>query len=562
MSLFGHQFYPTPKELAFQLFNLIPREHWLAENRRRSFPRITEILEPSAGKGDLINHLESYYEEVLEISYHSSPREYDVCEIDLDLAQMLSDYRVVGTDFLEYKDYMYYHLIVMNPPFSEGVHHVLHAYDNLQGGFILAILNAETIRNEKDQYRKRLNDIISKFGNVVYVEAAFTSAERTTDVEVALVQIYKSSTRPEGFEEFERAGFDKEDVELGDLYEVEDSQGLQMKENKLHMLERLYNEATEKFKRALIEYSRLSNHITALGAHGYAHNEDKSPMSMVGSIDLTNPSGFAMKHKQFLKSLKRNAWNNLLDNSKFKNRLDSRTRGDFEKFLNGQGNMAFTAKNMMSVFEMIITNQGLYQQKAIETAFDFMTSFSSGNLREENITRELKGEGWKTNDAFQVKKKCILPYGIRFDRDWYNKGYSANFGLSYHHDTRSAWNDIDKAMCVVAGISPEYLNNWKEGHEDQYVKSIGKALKEQFDAIGSLTKPAGKFDNKCESTFFKMKFYMTGTVHLEWKDQKILDRFNRLACEGKGWLKPAENTKQADPDESQLVTITEEDYLF
>jgi len=54
---------------------------------------------------------------------------------------------VVGHDFLEFKMGAIYSHIIMNPPFSQGAAHVLHAWHILYDGEIVALLNAETVRN-------------------------------------------------------------------------------------------------------------------------------------------------------------------------------------------------------------------------------------------------------------------------------------------------------------------------------------------------------------------------------------------------------------------------------
>jgi hypothetical protein len=44
------------------------------------------------------------------------------------------------------------------------------------------------------------------------------------------------------------------------------------------------------------------------------------------------------------------------------------------------------------------------------------------------------------------------------------------------------------------------------------------------------------FDNTAESTFFKMRYFKKGTLHLEFKDADLWERFNITAAKGKNWL--------------------------
>lgn len=38
--------------------------------------------------------------------------------------------------------------------------------------------------------------------------------------------------------------------------------------------------------------------------------------------------------------------------------------------------------------------------------------------------------------------------------------------------------------------------------------------------------------------YFYVTIYKKGTVHIEFKDQKLVDRFNIYACQHKNWLPP------------------------
>lgn len=90
------QFYPTPKKLAEIVFELAD----LNENET--------ILEPSAGRGDLLNGFNSKYLKCVEIS-------------DLH-ASILKEkgYDVTVTDFLNYSEKSKFDKIIMNPPYAEG----------------------------------------------------------------------------------------------------------------------------------------------------------------------------------------------------------------------------------------------------------------------------------------------------------------------------------------------------------------------------------------------------------------------------------------------------------
>ena len=196
-------FYPTPIELGRKLLSGI------------KWDLIQTVLEPSAGKGDLVRavadrlcvHLSIYRREYINVdcveidpqlrgvlqyefsegrereirdmleyyqrksSHHSeqaeqiSPSEDDKAEEKhLEREKRLRarvNVRIVHDDFLTFESRKKYDLIVMNPPFADGDLHLLRAiqYQERLGGRIRCILNAETLQNP---YTKRRQALLAK----------------------------------------------------------------------------------------------------------------------------------------------------------------------------------------------------------------------------------------------------------------------------------------------------------------------------------------------------------------------------------------------------------------
>ncbi|MED4892472.1 MULTISPECIES: DUF4942 domain-containing protein [Heyndrickxia] len=168
-------FYPTPRDL---FYKLIDGNRYI----------VGRILEPSAGKGDLIKYIK-------DLNRRDSVR-VDAIEKDERLASMLMSegFHVVWGDFLTYETFKEYDYIIMNPPFSNGVDHVLKALELAEKQIsrceIYAIINKETLTNAYSNKRKEL---LRKLGEhkaeIRYVQGAFADAERRTDVEVALIHV-------------------------------------------------------------------------------------------------------------------------------------------------------------------------------------------------------------------------------------------------------------------------------------------------------------------------------------------------------------------------------------
>ena len=123
--MFHKEFYPTPDAVIDIMLDKI-------KDSARYY------LDPSAGKGDVVDKIHQRNRWV-KVSV-------DCIEINHDLASILSNKncRVVGDDFLNYVGVCYYDAIVMNPPFSNGVDHLLKAWEFIYEGEIVCLLNANT----------------------------------------------------------------------------------------------------------------------------------------------------------------------------------------------------------------------------------------------------------------------------------------------------------------------------------------------------------------------------------------------------------------------------------
>ena len=105
--LFNNEgFYPTPKEL---LSELLSTEIEFNGRYRKFDANISgNVLEPSAGKGDIADYIKSKNRHV----------SIDLIELDEHLVSILygKGYNVVWRDFLTYETHKQYDYIILNPP--------------------------------------------------------------------------------------------------------------------------------------------------------------------------------------------------------------------------------------------------------------------------------------------------------------------------------------------------------------------------------------------------------------------------------------------------------------
>ena len=189
-------FYPTPEWLVEKMLKMVAKDSHASWS-------ISEILEPSAGKGDIVQAI--YQSPTMKTMVeHSRSSVYQQINIDTienskPLASILKDVtgiKPIYDDFLSFDTHKLYDLIIMNPPFSEGDKHLVKAIQLMtkvksHSGDIVCLLNSKTI-HDKDlsNMRKSLHQLLELYeAHVEFLESPFEDAERKTGVDVALVHI-------------------------------------------------------------------------------------------------------------------------------------------------------------------------------------------------------------------------------------------------------------------------------------------------------------------------------------------------------------------------------------
>lgn len=170
-------FFPTPQAVIYQMLELA------------DIQPTDKVLEPSAGKGDILAAIRQAHPEV----------ELAGIEYNLSLRQLLAargyDELVEFGDFLEHQGS--YDKIVMNPPFEKGadIEHVQHAYDLLDSGGRVVSVMCEGPFFRSDAKSQAFRDWLERLD--AHVEElpndAFQGVEafRATGVKTRLVAIEK-----------------------------------------------------------------------------------------------------------------------------------------------------------------------------------------------------------------------------------------------------------------------------------------------------------------------------------------------------------------------------------
>lgn len=144
-----------------------------------------DILEPSAGDGDLVEGLLRVYPEI----------NIDCVELNKAKRDTLKEkgFNVVGSDFLNFKSDKKYDAVIACPTYKNNVDviHIMHMYDFVKpGGFVLSLTSPFwTTRNDDHQveFRKWLED--KKYSMVMLHDNSFVEKHKTQPS--MLIKIYK-----------------------------------------------------------------------------------------------------------------------------------------------------------------------------------------------------------------------------------------------------------------------------------------------------------------------------------------------------------------------------------
>ena len=509
MDLFTNNpdFYPTPKEVIGQMM--------MGEEVTGKI-----ILEPSAGSGNIVDWLKE-----------NGAAEVIACENDPHCRKLLADKcRLVADDFLTVTSEQVSHvdMIVMNPPFSKGVEHILHAFEIAPPGCtVIALCNANSVDEYHSYSRNQiLYENIQLYGYTECLGKVFETAERKTSVVVSLVKLYKEGT---GEEEWQDYLFSQQDEDALNMNETE---GL-VQYNVVREMVNRYMSAVKMFDEVMEMTQRINE--TARATDG---KYDAPPIEF-RAVESRDGRATTVTREEYKKQLKKYYWHTIFQMLKMGKYETQSLREQMNRFVEKQVNVPFTMGNIYRVLDMIVQTHGQRMHKALVEAFEHICSFSA-----ENSTA---GEKWKTNANYMVNRKFIIPYMCD--------------GYDWEYTGTSTWSMARKRV----------------GRE--YVEVSGSSVEEMYDVCKALCYLTGRDYNEIPTLpgryggrrvawntwfiwgFFRCKAFKKGTMHFEFLDEDVWYKFNAEVAKTKGWTLPKKSDGwQQSP--SKLIPRIDKGDLF
>lgn len=473
MNLFSNNpdFYPTPNEVIEQM---MLGEDYVGKT----------VLEPSAGSGNIVRWLKL-----------NGSCNVVACENDLTLRNLLGNVcPLIGDDFLKLtaEQVSYVDLIVMNPPFSHGAEHIMHAWEIAPSGCtIIALCNSTNVNATCYREYCKLQEVVKLYGSSEFLGDVFSTSERKTNVNVSLVKLYKQA---DGEDEFSGYFFSQEDEDAANQNTKE---GL-MPYNVVRDLVNRYISAVKLFD-SVMEASNQINEIAKV---------EKFSLPIYFTAVNAEDRSTTITRAQYKKELQKYYWRVIFRKLNMEKFATSKLHQQINRFVEKQSNVPFTMKNVYSVLNMVIQTTGQRMRTALSEAFDLICSLSA-----ENSTA---GETWKTNANYMVNRKFIVSWITEYDTRWPNPFVRLKIG-----GNKDRIEDVCKALCFLTGT--DYNN----------MESLSSFVGENQLAWG------GWFD----WGFFRCRAYKKGTMHFEFKDEKVWMMFNQEVAKERGWSLPKKQTK-------------------
>lgn len=500
--MFHEEFYPTPPSLVAKLLAGIDIDG-------------CNILDPSAGSGNILDGVTN------RIFRHSAQPKIYAIEIVPELQAILRQkkYRLIGDNFLNYSGDYLFDYILMNPPFSDGDKHLLHAWDVLKAGEIRCILPKTMIDKQFSSSRKLLANIIEQHGSIQDVGAPFRDAERRTPVECVIVTLKKQKSDHKLHLDF-TVGEKPNNIQLDEntfqnaiaTNDVVGNMIIQFDKAKESYIEFIQAfKKLEFYGAGLAEAERIALNTIATANHNTLRANDR--ITVNGA------------YNEFIDRMKSVIWSNVLDKTNVKKYMTSQVKQNFHEFAKEQGYMEFTKENVSNLVTMIFENRSNIMDQAIEQVFDIFTKYHSEN--------RLHVEGWKTNSAWKVNRTVILPYFVC-------PGYNGNFNTE--HRRWQEYEDIERVMCYISGTPYEHLTK----PVDKQYEYRTPEYEKQYEALSlrnAIQRTKYGDSGWQESHFFMFRCFKKQTIHIKFKDEWLWKEFNMRACAHKNWL-PASERKQ------------------
>lgn len=492
------EFYPTPRNIIDKMLCDL------------DFSMIKSILEPSAGKGNIVDVIKEKGE-IYSSSYNKYYKvpvfDIDCIEIDQNLQHILNEknIRVVYNDFLTYSTMKEYDLIIMNPPFSNGCKHLLKALEmqKRNGGAVVCLLNAETLKNPCTNDRQDLQRKLTEYNaRIEFIQDAFLDAERKTAVEIALVKVQLPEVHKESFIlEGLRKSQKQREIEPEECTQLIDS-------NFFKAIVTQYQLEVEAGINLIKEYYAMQPFI--LSQFGKDEKTGET-IQKGGCIISMTCSKDGLSVNEYIKAVRSKYWTALFENKKFIGQLTNNLQREFYNKVEELSNYEFSLYN---IYQLKIDIQKKVVKGIENTIIELFDELSYKYSYWDETSKNIHYyNGWKTNQAWIINKKVIIP--LRAYNEFWGRYEPSDYKIvNKLQDMEKCFNYLDGGLTEAVDLEESL----------KFAEEYGETKDIQLK-------------------YFTVTFYKKGTCHITFNNDELLKKFNIFGSQHKGWLPPSYGKK-------------------
>ena len=217
----------------------------------------------------------------------------------------------------------------------------------------------------------------------------------------------------------------------------------------------------------------------------------------------------------------------MFEQTEFRKWLDSTQTEELLRDLERHSTIPFNKVNIKGTLTNVFLQRTQLFEKSVWNVFLNLTSHYKGNTTGDIGSGDGQ-RGWKTNDSYKVNTRLIFPYGCHFSY--------GRFDIWSRHTSDVLYNDLDRILAVL------------DGQRYEEIITIGRALTHAFDTNR-------QHPGTCDSTYFHIRYFKKGTVHLTWKRRDLLAAFNTSAAKGRHWIgaQTQHGTESSDSQDSDAT---------
>jgi hypothetical protein len=217
-----------------------------------------------------------------------------------------------------------------------------------------------------------------------------------------------------------------------------------------------------------------------------------------------------LDENEFIRRVRLKYWKALFDNNDFCGLLTSNLRSDYRANVRKLADYDFSLYNIYTLRLEMSQSMVKGVEETIIALFD---ELSHKHYWDKDTSQNIHYyNGWKTNSAYKINKKVIIP-------------------LNGFRDLAYSWGgqDIDDYKVIQKLGDIEKVFNYLDG-----------GITEEVDIVRALKKAqAHGITQKIPLKYFRVTFYKKGTCHIEFDNLELLKKFNIFGSRKKGWLPPS-----------------------